>query len=510
MYKPATTEIIIDWAEVEKLMSYQCTQEEVAHFFGVSLQTLERRCIDQLGLPLGEFWLKKKALGRVKLRKAQLDLIERGGPGAATMAIYLDKKMFPGERFDIPVPPPQPNSKPLIRTFKEFCAHAGYFEPFEKQEEMRAFGMDLTETRLLLGARGYGKTDFVTIMGVAFDLYLAYVNGKDMAEHTNLIITKAKTRASAIIEEIRSALEKNGVPLDKATANVIRINGLVGQDHSVEAITIKTSMRGRHPKRIVMDDPVTDEDVSEAMRTLVKRRYDEAYKLCSNILIIGQPAHFDDLYALLRDIIKTMLVPWGQIPELDADLEAMKLAGIDKDSIEMSYHLNVPKSSSAIFGNLKFIDKFPEVDAVAMIDPSDGGDHTAVTIMAGYFQGVCVEGFAWKKAWYHCLDDMIEHFVRLRVRKLCFETNHTGTQPLIQLKQALAQHGIGVVGKHSTTEKHAAIQNAGSYAHMIHLSKGSDRVYTNAVTKYEYKAKIDDPPDSLARCLEWLGLIKGK
>lgn len=514
MGKRGPEPIKINWDEVEKLVSYQCTQEEVAAFFDCSVDGLELACLRDNKEKLSEFWSKKKQLGRVKLRKMQMKIVEKAGPGAVTMAIWLDKKMFPNENPDKQptLPPPDPGPKPEKNplTFIEFCQKGGYFIPYGKQEEMRAFGIDETDTRLLLGARGYGKTDFVTIAGTAYDIYIAWFFGKEMDLYTNLIITKAHLRAAAIVNEIAHLLEANGVPMEKSNATVIRVQGLIGQDHSVEAITIKTSMRGRHPKRIVMDDPVTDEDVSEAMRILVKRRYDEAYKLCPNIVIIGQPAHFDDLYANLRGIIKTMEVPHGTIPELDADLNAMKLAGIDPHSIEMSYHLRVPSESSSIFSNLKFIAAFPNGDSVCMIDPSDGGDYTGMSILKGHFDGIAVQGHAWKRAWYHCLDEMVPILKARGVRKVCFETNCTGTQPLIQLRQLLEPLGIGVVGMHSTTDKHATIQAAGSYAHLIYLSRESDKVYTDQVTKYEYKAKFDDAPDSLGRGLQWLGLIRGK
>lgn len=504
----------INWDEFDKLASYQCTQEEIAGFFGVSLDTLERACLAQRGVKLAELWSKRQFTGRVKLRKLQFQIIERMGPGASTMAIYLDKKMFPNENPDRPQPTdvekPVEKSAPKIKSFTEFCIDAGYFEPFEKQLEMKSFAIDEESIRLLLGSRGYGKTDYCTIGGVAYDLYVAYMQGNDMSYHTNLIITKSKSRNAAIIEEISNALEKNGVPLDKSNSTTIRVQGLIGQDHSVEAITIKTSMRGRHPKRIVMDDPVTDEDVSEAMRLLVKRKYEEATKLCQNIIIIGQPAHAYDLYAELRGIVKTLEVPHGSIPQLDADLDAQRLAGVSEASIQASYHLNILTDGSSIFSNIKYLEKYPNGDSVAFIDPSDGGDYTAVSIIRGQMDGVAVQGHVWKKAWYHCLEDMVPIFKARGVKRLCFETNMTGTHPLVQLRQIFGPHGIGVVGKHSDTNKHAIIQSAGSYAHMIHLSKESDKTYTDHVVKYEYGAKFDDAPDSLARGLEWLGLLKGK
>ena len=494
----------------------QCTQEEIAAFFKISLDTLERILKRDHNTNLAEYWTKRRFMGRVRLRKAQFGIVEKMGPGAAAMAIWLDKKMFPNENPD-KIQPENPTSNegakiemPKIRSFSEFCIQAKYFEPFPKQIEMSDFCLNESDTRLLLGARGYGKTDFCTIMSIAYDLYRAVRSGLDMSEYTNLIITKSRSRNAAIINEIADALEANGIILDKRTESVIRVQGLIGQDHSVEAITIKSSMRGRHPKRIVMDDPVTDEDVSEAMRTLVKRRYDEAYKLCKNMIIIGQPAHAHDLYAKLRGIIKTMEVPFGSIKELDADLEAMAIAGVDQNSIEMSYHLRVPVSGTAAFAKIKRIDVLPKGKTVAFIDPSDGGDYTAITIMLGYFDGVACVGFEWKMAWYHCLDEITKKFKEFDVGRVCFETNATGTQPIIQLKEHFKALQIGVVGKHSDSNKHAVIMQAGSYAQRIHLSKQSGQSYTDHVIQYEYGAKSDDAPDSLARCMEWLGLLWGK
>lgn len=400
----------------------------------------------------------------------------------------------------------QQNNKPSTeenkKNFSDFCATAGYPSPFPKQIEMMGFGMSDGEPRLLLGSRGYGKTDYVTVLGVAYDIYLNGVNT------TNLIISKSKVRNTAIVEEIAMALNANGVELEKQNSSCIRVKGLVGKDHSVEVLTIKSSFRGRHPKRIIMDDPVTEEDTSEAMRTLVKKKYDEAYKLCHNICIIGQPAHKFDLYADLRDKLKKLEIPVGSIPELDPDLEAMRLAGVDEKSIQASYFLKIVSEGSTPFDNLKFLDKYPKGDSVAFIDPShEGNDYTAITIMRAHFDGVAVVGFTYKKAWNHCLNEMADKMQHYGVKRVCFETNALGDQPIIMLRQVFKG---GVIGKKTVTQKHARIMNAGAYAHLIHLSKESDKTFMDQVVQYEYNAKNDDAPDSLASCLEWIGLLRGK
>lgn len=496
----------INWDEFDKLVSYQCTQVEIASFFDCSVDLLEKACLRDRGVKLSEIWDKRKFSGKVRLRKVQFEIAESKGTGAATMAIFLGKVILNqnDKPFDPPPVIPLVNQKPDKVSFEEFCEKAGYPRPFQKQCEMRAFGLEESVPRLLLGSRGYGKTDYVTILGTAYDVYL------HQTDTSNLIISKSKTRNSAMLAEIAMALKANGIELEKENSSCIRIAGLVGKDHSVEVLTIKSTFRGRHPKRILMDDPVTEEDISEAMRILVKRKYDEALKLCKDVCIIGQPAHAFDLYSELRPTLKRLEVPHGQIPELDHDLTAMRLAGVDQNSIEMSYHLRIPENGSSIFANIKYIDLFPSGDSVAFIDPSDGGDFTAISVIKGYMSGVAVQGHAWKRAWYHCIDDIVDVLTKLNVKRICFETNSTGRQPIQQLQKVLATQGIGVIGKHSDTNKHSTIMAAGSFSHMIHLSKSSDRAFIDQVVKYEYKSKHDDCPDSMARGLEWLGLLKGK
>jgi hypothetical protein len=516
----------VNWDEFDKLVAYQCTQQEIADFFGISVDSLDRACQRDRGEKLAEVWDKKKRAGRVKLKKAQFRIAESNHPAAATMAIFLGKALL--NQSDQPIDKEiletiqnlgisrdealdilrgaaeRQLAKDKKKTFSEFCEKAGYPLPFDKQVEMVQFGMGESVPRLLLGARGYGKTDYVVILGIAYDIYLDPINS------TNLIMSKSKERNAAMLAEIAQALKLNGMVLDKENSTSIRVAGLAGKDHSVSAVTIRTvSLRGRHPKRIIMDDPVTEDDTSPATRAVVEKKYNELLKLSDNVLIIGQPAHKYDLYAKLRKLLRKMEVPHGTIPELDHDLEAQRLAGVDEKSIQASYFLRIVSEGATPFDNVKYLDKFPRGDSVAFIDPShEGGDYTAMSVIRQHFEGVAVEGHVWKKSWNHCLDDIAPLLRKLGVRKLAFETNALGDMPIDILKATFK--GVGVVGRRSVTNKHSTIMAAGTYSHLIHLSRESSNTYIDHVVQYEYKAEYDDAPDSLARGLEWIGLIKGK
>lgn len=525
-HKPKTGRplTIIDWDQFDKLCSYHCTQQEIADFFECSLDTLERAAFRDLGIRFAELWQQKKGKHRVALRKMQFDIARQGNTG---MAIFLGKQILgqsdkpldeaimeavqkagltKDQAIELIMGAQQKALTQDKKTFEQFCVDAGYPHPYPKQIEMMDFGMaDPPDARLLLGSRGYGKTDYVVILGIAYSIY---VYG---TEPRYFIITKSKERNTAMINEIRAACEKNGVIFEKANSTTLRVAGLLGKDASVSMTTLKSvSLRGRHPTMTIMDDPVTPDDASEATRLLVKRVYNEINKLCIKILIIGQPVHKFDLYADLRPLLRKMEVPHGTIPELDHDLEAQRLAGVDEASIQASYFLNVVAEGSTPFDKINLIDQMPMTpSSVAFIDPShEGGDYTAISIVTQYGQGIAVEGYTWKKSWDNCIDDMAPIIARLNVQKVCFETNALGQQPLMLLRKAFPD--VGVVGKRSNTNKHSRIMAAGTFAPLIHLSKRSDQNYKDQVIKYEYKSKYDDAPDSLASCLEWIGLVRGK
>ncbi len=280
----------INAKQVQKLAADGNKLHDIADFFGVSHDTIERRFASDL--------IKGRANRNIDLRKAQILAAKQGN---STMLVWLGKQylgqtdsMIDQYLLDA-IKEAGLNKNDIIdlirnknvmeaakpkKSFTEFCETAGYPLPYPKQEEMRAFAMDETDPRLLLGSRGYGKTDYAVILGVAYEVYL------DPMAETNLLITKSRERNAAMLNEIENACVKNGMTFELANSTSLRVSGLQGKDHSVSAVTIKTvTLRGRHPKRVIMDDPVTEDDTSEATRLLVEKKWNEVNKLCSNVLI---------------------------------------------------------------------------------------------------------------------------------------------------------------------------------------------------------------------------------
>lgn len=78
----------IDLAELEKLCGMQCTDEEIAAFFGVSTRTIERR---RQIVKFAEVMDQGRAKGRISVRR---NLFRLASAGNVAAAIFLSKNLL--------------------------------------------------------------------------------------------------------------------------------------------------------------------------------------------------------------------------------------------------------------------------------------------------------------------------------------------------------------------------------------------------------------------------------
>ena len=79
----------IKWDDVDKLCGLQCSEQEIADFLGVSVDTLARACNREHKLSFAEYFAQKRGNGKIALRRAQWQLAQKGNP---TMLIWLGKQ----------------------------------------------------------------------------------------------------------------------------------------------------------------------------------------------------------------------------------------------------------------------------------------------------------------------------------------------------------------------------------------------------------------------------------
>lgn len=78
----------IDKTNFEKLCSLMCTEEEIAGFFDVSVDTLQRWCKRTYCKGFEAIYSLKNAKGKIVLRRYQMQLAEK----YPAMAIFLGKQ----------------------------------------------------------------------------------------------------------------------------------------------------------------------------------------------------------------------------------------------------------------------------------------------------------------------------------------------------------------------------------------------------------------------------------
>lgn len=423
-----------------------------------------------------------------------------------------------------------------VETFEEFCKLAEYPVPYPKQIEMVKFAFPddpaLEVPREILGARGYGKTDYITILGFGFKIY------KDRLT-SGLLITKEFERGKEILAEIKEVLRRVGVKMKGKSERRIYTREAKGKEPTLTNLAVRSKgLRGRHPKIVLLEDMITPDDTSEAERLRVQKVYEEVLKLTPNVVVIGQPVHKLDLLQKLRFLIPCLEVKYGDIPELDVDLAAQRAAGVSEHSIAASYHLKIIDDASIPFGNVKTCN-YAAQRCVAFIDPSHkGGDYTAISIGGMHFAYLIVSGFAFKKAWYDCLEELKFLFEFFGVSSIRFETNNLGDEPVNKMRML----GAPCEGYNSTDNKHSRIINAAFFSEHILLhrlaemdraqimdrvgqlkeppetmQKDFDRfmseilqanqIFIDQTKNYEYRPAFDDAPDSLAGLTRYLGIL---
>jgi hypothetical protein len=79
---------VIDFEALERLCMIQCTGEEIADYFNINYDTLDRIIKDEYNMSFSEYFAKNKGKGRMSLRRAQYTAAMKGN---TTMLVWLGK-----------------------------------------------------------------------------------------------------------------------------------------------------------------------------------------------------------------------------------------------------------------------------------------------------------------------------------------------------------------------------------------------------------------------------------
>ena len=79
------------WEQFEKLCGIQCSKAEIAGFFDVSEDTIERRIKETTGDTYAEIYKRLSSSGKITVRRKQFQLVNKEDPNPQ-MLIWLGKQ----------------------------------------------------------------------------------------------------------------------------------------------------------------------------------------------------------------------------------------------------------------------------------------------------------------------------------------------------------------------------------------------------------------------------------
>ncbi|KAL0263850.1 UNVERIFIED_CONTAM: hypothetical protein PYX00_011151 [Menopon gallinae] len=235
------------------------------------------------------------------------------------------------------------------------------------------FKEESKKIKLLLGARGYGKTEVITIYGT-----IKYIVENQANNPKVIILTRQQDRVKGIIRAIKAGLIEAGVAI-KSTSNLIRLEGNNSKEANVIGLTINSrGIRGNHVDIVIMDDPVIAlDEKSEIERQTVKSVYTECLNITKKIIVLGQPVHKEDLYATLKSIKEVdkhySFYNCNAIEELNKDIELLRKTSTEKD-IQRNFFNNLISNDIYPFSNIKVEEFNLDMNNEAAIDPAFKGE----------------------------------------------------------------------------------------------------------------------------------------
>ncbi|MDR2008824.1 MAG: hypothetical protein LBQ34_07655 [Alphaproteobacteria bacterium] len=353
------------------------------------------------------------------------------------------------------------------------------------------------EAKALFGARDYGKTAVITIYGSATQLEID-------PKYTSIIFTRERTRGKAIMETLGRGLKKAGFKLKKCNTKEIRTIDNDTKEPSIFSTTpFSQDWRGMHVNTIIIEDIVIMQDrLSPTNREKTKKFYEECFNIAKNIIIIGQPVHKEDLYAMLKELnIPTKISYYGSIPELDKDLDLLRSQGMSEHDLQKNYFGELIPDGLTPFANIPVMAINFTSSTWAVIDPAfKGSDKIGIAIGVLKENGILyAEVFELEGDFYDLRNEITSLLRQKKVVRLWIEANDNGGA---MRDMENWDTGITIFGYRSTKNKIDMIKSrVGKWANNLILQSNE---YVNCVLDWNDQSKHDDGIDALGNLTNFI------
>ena len=370
------------------------------------------------------------------------------------------------------------------------------------------------EDETLLAHRGSYKT---TCLSVAFALIMIIYPNDDIIftrktddDVKEIIKQTAKLLKHPLIKHMVKVIYEKDLVLVEENAFSITTNLMTSSRGSSQLLGagIKTSLTGKHAKRVFTDDIVNVKDrISKAERDLIKLQYQELQNIRNRggrIFNTGTKWHKQDAIeelmpnAKIYDCYNTGLMTRDKIEEIRQSMTPSLFAA--------NYELKHIADGDALFTNPVFTNDETKIfNGVCHIDASYGGeDGTALTILKDCGDKLVMFGKRWNKHIDNCLDEillLINHYKGGSI--YCEDNGDKG-----YVAKEIRNKGHIAKTYHENMNKYIKISTyLKKWWSKIEWLEDTDTEYINEILDYTENAEHDDSPDSAASIIR---KIKGQ
>lgn len=370
------------------------------------------------------------------------------------------------------------------------------------------------EDETLLAHRGSYKT---TCLSVAFGLIMLIFpnddiifNRKTDEDVKEIIKQTSKILKHPLTQHMANKIYGHELKLVEENSFSLTTNLMTSSRGSSQLLGagIKTSLTGKHAKRVFTDDIVNVKDrISKAERDLIKLQYQELQNIKNRdgrIFNTGTPWHKEDAIATLMpnkkifDCYSTGLIPRSKLEEIRQRMTPSLFSA--------NYEMKHIASEDVLFTSPKFTSDITRIhNGVCHIDASYGGaDGTALTILKDCGDTLVMFGKRFNKHIDDCLDEillLINHYLGGSI--YCENNGDKG-----YVAKEIRNKGHIAKEYHEDMNKYIKISTyLKKWWNNIEWIEDTDPDYINEILDYTENAEHDDSPDSAASIIR---KIKGK
>lgn len=157
----------------------------------------------------------------------------------------------------------------------------------------------------IICSRDHGKSVLVSLVYPLWNLVFSpQINPKDQIDNYNtVLVSNSQNQSTELISRIKTEIETNDflstIKFDRTSKAKVKMLEK-GNRNKIDSLSFGSSIRGLHPRTVVVDDPLNERDSNATIFKFFMADMLPLVKWDGYLHVVGTPFSFDDLYSELK------------------------------------------------------------------------------------------------------------------------------------------------------------------------------------------------------------------